>query len=219
MKFWAELGTLIDKEVRLEWRQKYAIGGVILYVCSSIFVVYIAILRPRPEVWNALFWIIALFGSVNAVTKSFTQENAARQLYFYQLANPLAVIVAKIIYNFIFLSLLQLLAYAVLSVLTIHPVKDMGAFFVCLGLGSSAFSITFTFISAIAAKTNNAATMLAILSFPVVIPILITLIKLSANALRLINDTSVWRDIVILLAIDVILLALSSILFPLLWRD
>jgi heme exporter protein B len=60
---------------------------------------------------------------------------------------------------------------------------------------------------------------MAILSFPLVIPILMTLVKISANALRLINDTSIDQDVLILVAIDLILVGLALLLFPFLWRD
>jgi heme exporter protein B len=86
-------------------------------------------------------------------------------------------------------------------------------------LGSVGFSITFTFVSAISAKADNNATLLAVLSFPLVIPILMTLVKLSANAIGLINDTGVGQDLLILVAIDLILLGLTILLYPFLWRD
>ncbi|MCB0593491.1 MAG: heme exporter protein CcmB, partial [Phaeodactylibacter sp.] len=92
-------------------------------------------------------------------------------------------------------------------------------FFLALLLGSVGFSITFTFIAAISSKADNNATLMAILSFPLVIPILMTLIKLSANALRLMQDTAVQNDILILLAIDLMLLGVGLALFPFLWRD
>jgi heme exporter protein B len=57
------------------------------------------------------------------------------------------------------------------------------------------------------------------LSFPVVLPILLTLVRLSSIALRLMQDTSYTKDIINLLAIDVILLTLTYILFPFIWRD
>jgi heme exporter protein B len=60
---------------------------------------------------------------------------------------------------------------------------------------------------------------MAILSFPIIIPIILTLIKLSANALRLMQDTAVWKDIATLLAIDLILISMTFFLFPFLWRD
>ena len=96
---------------------------------------------------------------------------------------------------------------------------ETGLFLMAIFLGSSGFAITFTFVAAISAKADNNSTLLAILSFPLVIPILMTLIKLSANALALLNDTSFGNDILILLGIDLLLLGVALVLFPFLWRD
>lgn len=214
-----EAGFLFRKDLRLELRSSYAISGILLYVFSTIFIVYISFRRAPPDVWNTLFWIIILFASVSAVVKSFVQENSARQLYYYSLANPVSIILSKIVYNVFLLLLLSLLTWAGFSFVAGSPVKDTGQFFLALLLGSVGFSITFTFISAISSKADNNATLMAILSFPLIIPILLTLIKLSANALRLMQDTGVQKDILILLSIDLLLLGLAIVLFPFLWRD
>ncbi len=219
MTFLNEIGYLLRKDIMLEWRQKYTLGGIILYVTTTVFVINLSFEKTiNPDVWNALFWIIALFASVNAVVKSFIQENSARQLFYYQLANPIAVIFSKIIYNILILLILNILTYVMLSLMVGNPVASPPQYFLAIFLGSVGFSITFTFISAIAAKANNAATMMAILSFPVVLPILITLIKLSKSAIRL-TDTAWARDVWALCSIDLILVALCFLLFPFLWRD
>lgn len=219
MNLFAQIYFLLQKEGRLEWRQKYAISGILLYVFSTVFIVYTATIQVQPNVWNPLFWIIVLFASVNAVVKSFVQESGKRELYYYQLVNPVAIILSKIIYNSLLLMVLSLLSWGAFSLVTINPVKDAGMFFLALLLGGIGFSITLTFVSAIAAKANNSATLLAILGFPLVIPILLTLLKISANALRLIQDTAVGTDFLILVAIDILLLGLAVIMFPFLWRD
>ncbi len=219
LPLWKSVVALVRKEFTLELRQRYALGGILLYVVSTVFVTYLAFMKIRPDVWNVLFWIISLFASVNAVVKSFVQENNARQLYFYQIANPTAFILAKIIYNSTLLFVLNTLQFGALSLAVGNPVKDMGLFFQILLMASLSFGIALTFTSAIAAKSNNAATMTAILSFPIVIPILSTLIKLSATALRLLQDTAYQEDFVNLWAIDAILLGLCLVLFPYLWRD
>ncbi len=214
-----EITFLLHKDLRLELRSSYAISGILLYVFSTIFIVYISFRKVQPEVWNALFWIIILFASVSAVVKSFVQENSARQLYYYSLAHPVSVILSKIIYNILLLLVLSLLTWLGFSFVAGNPVKDTAQFFLALLLGSAGFSITFTFISAISSKADNNATLMAILSFPLIIPILLTLIKLSANALRLMQDTAVGTDILILLSIDLLLVGLAIVLFPFLWRD
>lgn len=211
--------TLLRKEIVLEFRQRYAISGIVLYVFSMIFVVYVASIRVLPPVWNILFWLIVLFASINAVVKSFVQESGARQLYYYQIADPSMLLLAKIVYNTLLLFVLSGLAYGAYSVVAGNPVKDPGLFWLVLVLGSLGFSIAFTFIASIAARANNSATLMAILSFPVVLPILLTLIRLSQIALRLIQDTSYKKDIINLLAIDAILVALTFVLFPFVWKD
>lgn len=211
--------TLLRKEFVLEFRQRYAISGIVLYVFSMIFVVYVASIRVLPPVWNILFWLIVLFASINAVVKSFVQESGARQLYYYQIADPSMLLLAKIVYNTLLLFVLSGLAYGAYSVVAGNPVKDGGLFWLVLVLGSLGFSIAFTFIASIAARANNSATLMAILSFPVVLPILLTLIRLSQIALRLLQDTSYQKDIINLLAIDAILIALTFVLFPFVWKD
>lgn len=219
MQLLAEIIHLIKKEILLEWRQKYAIGGILLYVVSTVFIVFIVSIDIPNAVWNILYWIIILFASVNAVVKSFVQENSNRQLYYFQLAQPLAIILSKIIYNIFLLLLLSLLTYGAMIIFYENPVKNILLFLAILFLGSIGFSITLTFVSAIASKADNSATLMAVLSFPLIIPILGTLMALSSNALGLVHDTAYLNDILILLAIDGILLGLVVILFPFLWKD
>jgi heme exporter protein B len=211
--------TLLHKEFLLEFRQRYALSGIVLYVFSMVFVVYIASIKVQAQVWNILFWLIVLFASINAVVKSFVQESGSRQLYYYQVADPSMLLLAKIIYNTLLLLTLSGLSFGAYSLVAGNPVKDMPLFCLTVALGSVGFSIAFTFIASIAAKANNSATLMAILSFPVILPILLTLIRLSQIALRLIQDTSYKRDIINLLAIDAILLTLTFVLFPFIWKD
>lgn len=202
----------------LEWRQKYALSGILLYVCSTVFIIYLSFLQIPARTWNAVFWIILLFAAVNAVTKSFIGENGNRQMYYYSLANPTALILAKIIYNSCLLFLIGSLTFILLSVMGGAPVKNLPLFGLVLLLGSIGFSAAFTFLAGISAQANNGATLLAVLGFPVILPILITDIRLSAIALELFKDTGYWKDLLVLLSIDVILITLSLILFPYLWR-
>jgi heme exporter protein B len=214
-----QIPVLITKELLLEWRSKYAIGGILLYVLSTVFVVYNGFIRVAPQTWNALFWIITLFTSVNAVTKSFVAKNGNRQLYYYTIADPTAVIFSKIIYNAFLLLGLNLLTYAVFGLVAGDPVRDKWLFLGGLCLGSLGMGGALTLVSAIAAKARNTSTLMAILSFPIIIPILVSLIKITASAIGLITDTSVGEDLWILAIIDAMLLALAYLLFPYLWRD
>ncbi|MEK7253890.1 MAG: heme exporter protein CcmB [Bacteroidota bacterium] len=214
-----EILFLLRKEFTLEWRQKYAISGILLYVLSTVFIIYISFQQVSPQVWNVLFWVIMLFASVNAVVKSFVQESGHRQLYYYQLANPLAILLSKMIYNALLLLALSFLTFGAMGFVAGNPIQEAGQFSLALLLGSLGFSITFTFVSAIASKADNASTLMAILSFPLIIPVLLVLVNLSAHAIGLLQGTTLMRDVMLLGAIDLLLVALAMVLFPYLWRD
>jgi heme exporter protein B len=210
---------LFLKEIKLEVRNKYALGGILLYVVSTIFISYLSFKRIiNPATWNALFWIILLFASVNAVSKSFISETKGRLLYIYSIASPQSVIIAKIFYNCILISILSLLCFTVYSLFIGNIIQDLALFILTLLLGSVGFASLLTMVSAIAAKTNNNFTLMAILSFPIIMPLLIVLIKLSKNA---IDGLDVWdsNGLLILLFLNVIIITSSYLLFPYLWRD
>jgi heme exporter protein B len=214
-----QVKTLVAKDLTLEWRSKYAMNSVLLYVVSTVFVCYQAFQSVDTLIWNALFWIILLFASINAIGRSFSQESPYRQLYYYSIAGPKAIIVSKIIYNILLMVFLAIVAYVVYSLIFKNPVGDPLLYFVAVFLGGVSFATVFTMVSGISSKTGNSSTLMAILSFPVIIPLLIVLIKLSQNALMGLERSISYREIAVLLAINIITVTVSLLLFPYLWRD
>ncbi|MDB5031241.1 heme exporter protein CcmB [Mucilaginibacter sp.] len=227
MKLIDQTWELFKKEVVLEWRSKYAFNGVLLYVVSTVFVCYISFsLTPGFDkstgykvVWNVLFWIIILFASVNAIAKSFVQESKSRLLYYYSIASPHAIILSKTIYNILLMSLLSILALIVYLVFFNNTIGDPLFYFITVLLGSVSFSTVFTMISAIASKAGNNGTLMAILSFPVIIPVILILIRLSKSAMDGIERSLSYGNIGVLCLINVIVMATALLLFPYIWRD
>ena len=219
MDLFSQVKFLIRKEILLEWRSKYALNGILLYVVSTIFVCYLSFRQTDPVTWNALFWIIMLFASINAISKSFVQESRGRQLYYYTLASPQAIILSKIIYNTFLMLLLATTALAVYSLVFKNTLGDPLLYFVSVLIGSLSFSTVFTMISAIASRAGNNGTLMAILSFPVIIPLLMLLIKFSKNAMDGLDPSVSLDEIGVLAAINVIVITVSLLLFPYLWRD
>lgn len=215
-----ELKALLTKEIKLEFRNKYALNGILLYVISTVFVSYLSFKQiVNPTTWNALFWTIMLFASINAVSKSFMQDSKGILLYYYTLASPQAIILSKIIYNSILMLCISLICYFFFSVFIGNIVQNQVLFISTLALGSIGISSILTLISAIAAKTNNNFSLMAVLSFPILVPLLITLIKVSKDAVDGLDFSITYKYLLVLSALDLIVLALSYMLFPYLWRD
>ena len=219
MNLFEQIKALVIKDIVLEWRSRYALNSILLYVVSTVFVCYQAFKSVDTFVWNALFWIILLFASITAMGKSFSQETQHRYLYYYALTNPKAIIIAKICYNTLVMLLISVIAFAVYGTIFNNPIGDLPLYILAVVLGSISFSTVFTMVAGISAKTGNNHAIMAILSFPVIIPLLIVLIKLSHNALEGLDRASSYGEIVVLFAINVITIAISLLLFPYLWRD
>ncbi|WP_199141554.1 heme exporter protein CcmB [Pedobacter sp. ASV12] len=211
---------LIRKEILLEWRSKYALNGVLLYVVSTVFVCFLSFVSIPKLTWNALFWIIMLFASINAIAKSFMQESRGRHLYIYTLVSPVALIIAKTVYNSLLMVGLTLIALLFYSMVFNFPTgADVLMYLVAAVLGSLSFATIFTMVSAIASKAGNGGMLMAILSFPVIIPVLIVLIKLAKNAIDGLDRSVSLDDIGLMLVINALVMTASLLLFPYLWRD
>ena len=215
-----QIKHLIKKEMLLEWRNKYALNGVLLYVVSTVFVCYLSFVTVEKLTWNALFWIIMLFASINAVAKSFLQESKGRHLYIYTLVSPISLIIAKTVYNSLLMIVLTIIALLFYSMVFEFPEgTDILMYLVAAVVGSLSFATIFTMVSAIASKAGNGGMLMAILSFPIIIPVLIVLVKLAKNAIDGLDRSVSLDDVGLLLLINAMVMGVSLILFPYLWRD
>jgi heme exporter protein B len=210
--------TLFKKDLLLEIRQQYSFYGVLLYIGATIFVLYMAIETPESNVWNGLFWVIQLFISVNAVAKSFLQESRGRMLYFYSIAGPRDFVLAKLLFNSLLMLLMSLLSLALFSLFLGNPIQKAGAFIGIVLLGGWSLSLVFTFLAAIAAKAQQNAAIMAILGFPLIIPQLLLLMRLSNAAFNESMAIPV-TTVLLLIALDTMVILLAVILFPFLWKD
>lgn len=216
-----EIRELFRKDLMLELRQKYAINGILLYVLSTIFVAQLCFGRVIDEnTWIALFWIILLFAAFNAVSKSFVQESASRRLYYFMLAPAVAVVVSKMLYNATLMVVLGLLSLLIFIVFMGFPVFNLALFLPAFILGCFGLASALTMVSAIASRSGNNAALMAILGFPVVIPLLLLLINASSFSLKkTLLTVDILKNLSSILLIDVVIVTLAVILFPYLWRD
>lgn len=215
--------TLIEKDFKLELRRKSVISGIGLYLLSLTFISYITFsLRTNTineATWSALFWLTILFSVVNSVAKSFIGEKRGLALYYYSIASPQVVILSKIVYNTILCFVIAILGYVLFYIFIGGHVKDHLTFFLTLVLASTGLSASLTFISGISAKANNSHILMAVLSFPVVISVLLLSIKVTKNVMDGLDRWSSYDELLNLLAINCILSALAYVLFPYIWRS
>lgn len=215
-----EIKYLLWQELKLENRQRFAFNGILLYVISTVYVVYISTKGDiQSQTWVSLFWLIMLFASANALQKSFVRENSNRYLYLYTLSSPQGVIISKIIYNCMLTGVVSLLTWLVYSVLMGDAVSNKWLFLCSLWLGNTGIASLFTFISSISSKSSQNSTLVAVLGFPVLLPLLLTLLRLCNASVMGVSVADAQNYLYVLLALTVIIWAMAYLLFPYLWRE
>lgn len=137
----------------------------------------------------------------------------------YSIASPGSIIFSKILYNYILSALLAASAFALFTAFLRNQVLDIGTFALGSFLGAGALSSTLTTVSAIASKTNNSNVLMAVLGFPIVIAIILSVVKITRNAIDDLDWSISQPDLLVLLAINALVIAVSYLLFPYIWRS
>lgn len=221
--FAKQLTHLLKHEFLIEMKQKHFISSIVLYIISTIFVCSLSFTSiAETSIWNGLFWIIILFSLTNAISKSFLNENSDKQIFLYTLINPRVLILGKIIYNLLLSIVLVLISFFVFNFfIQSNGLENMNysMFLLAVVLGSTSISSTLTMVSAIASKTNNNIGILSILAFPILIPSLLLSIQFSNLAILGGDFEMASQFIVFLSLINLLIVILSFLLFPYLWRE
>jgi len=136
------------------------------------------------------------------------------------MAPPSAVYFGKLLFNTVLvvgLNLLAVILYAVF--ISGFAIKTISIFIVTVGLGSLGLAAASTIIAAIIAKANTKGTLFPVLSFPMLLPLLLTVI----NATRLAAEGAFFSDAMgefrVLISYIVVVSTVSYLLFDYVWKD
>ena len=112
--------NILYKDIKIDLSLKHLFLSVALYLVSAIYIIYVTFDFSEIyefDIWISLFWIVVLFVSITSISKSFFHESHNRNYYYYYLFSPSELIIAKLIYNFIFLLILFFIAITFYSLL------------------------------------------------------------------------------------------------------
>lgn len=214
--------SLLKKELQVEIRSKSGLMSFLQFSFISLFLVSISMNAVASsmslELLVALFWVILFFTSLATLDKAFTRERERGTLLALQLYVPSqAVFIGKFLYNFIMvfgMSILLGVAFIILMDLTISHIPAIILVFL---LGTIGIAAAGTLLGALVSFSANDNYLFAIISFPIFLPIFLLLIQVTGAAIT--SPGLGIQDYGFIMAYDVILLAISSILFDYLWYE
>jgi len=210
---------IVKKEFLLEFREKYSYVSSLLYLTAITYVIFKVFGTLDGPTKTGLFWVVFLFTAINIIGSSFSSQGKKRKLSYYQLYDPVDLFMAKLLYNFIKLVLAGLLLTGLQALFSGSVPLSLGLFFKSLLLASAGLTSILCLVSAISSYSDNQNALVSILSLPLVVPVLLLAMRVSLVSEGFFNDPSTGKYLLMMGGIDLLMLSLSVIFIPLIWKS
>ena len=215
----AAVWAILRKECRSEWRTRYGLNAALLFAVTTLAVVSFAVgrLPDRTDLLAALLWVVLLFAALASLAHTFVREVEGRTLTLLRLvASPTAIALGKLLFNLLFLVVLEVVTVPLFLVLMGGPPVRWGPFVLILGLGSLALTTTTTLVGAVVSQTRGRGALFAAVS----LPLLMVVLAAGVSGLRAQWDGNpVVTEARLLAAYAAVVLGASVLLYDHLWED
>jgi len=214
--------AVLAKDIRLELRNRYALNAILMFGITTLTVVSFALGQSglKPSVLGALYWIVLFFSAMSGLAHVFIREEEAGTALLLRLkGDPDPVFLGKLMFNVLLLTLMTIVVTPIFFAFTDTPSDNIGEFTVLIVLGLIGLSGATTLVAAIIARASSRGALFAVLSFPVLMPLLLVLVKASQKVLIGSGLGNILTEIQFLIAYAVIMSVGSFLLFKFVWRD
>lgn len=218
--YMSKIRPLITRFFQQELRNSNALFSLGLYLLGITYLIYLlGGNNAADSTWNTLLWVVVFFGTVSQASRSFDFESGDYFFYFQTLVGPGPTIIAKLVFNATYMSVLSFLTWGLFSVFYGNTVFSPLLFAAGLLLGCIGFSVVLTLTNGIAQRTNGNATLSIVLAIPLLFPILKLTSALNVQAMVGVPFIDVLDLLGALAALDIAIGLLAYLLFPYLWQD
>ncbi len=214
--------AVFAKDARLELRSRFAVNTLLMFVLSSLLLVLFAVGQTptSPRVQSALLWVILTFAAAVGLGRAFIAEEERGTVLLLQLNAPgSAVYAGKLLFNLVLVLAINVLAVAVFLLLMGLEVRLPGLLVATLLLGSVGLSGATTFLSALIARTAAQGPLLPVLAFPLLIPLLLSVVSATRIALAGPSWTPALDELMTLLGFAGVTITGAFLLFDFVWQD
>ncbi|MFT4599818.1 MAG: ABC-type transport system involved in cytochrome c biogenesis permease component, partial [Arenicella sp.] len=160
-----------------------------------------------------------IFGVVQNIGRSFLMENKGSLLYYKFLVDSRAIIISKILYQFLINAFFLVVLTALMSFWLPQSIPHLWEYIVTALLFTLCNSAVFTFNSALALGAKNSSLVAMILSLPLLIPSLLVSLKSASKAISPLDNLNYIQDWGVLLLLLIMQLVLSVVLFKYVWEE
>jgi len=214
--------ALFLKDFKSELRTRYSLNALIMFAVVTLTAVSFSIgmFSLSSKVKASLFWIVIFFSAMSGLAQVFIKEEESKTSTLLKLvASAETIFAGKLLYNFILLFFLELIVVPLFIVMLGLEILNLWLFFCVLVLGSLGLVCATTIIAAIVAKASIKGALFAVLSFPILLPLLVTLIDGTNLASEGASFGQGLGDLQILISYAVVMFVASFLLFDFVWEE
>ena len=210
----------LAKDLRLEWRTKDSLNGM-LFFALLVVVVFSLAFDPTAyptiarQISGGLLWVGLLFAAMTSLNASWARETHNHVLEAHRLspAPPSALFLGKALANFLFVTAVELVLAPVFAIFyNLHPLGQTALLAAILPLGTWALVSNGTFFAALGLRARNRDLLLPMVLVPIAMPALLAMIQGTTAILTGDFLPNLWLKV--LIAYDIIFTTACLLLFP-----
>ena len=213
------IAAILRKECRSEWRTRWGLNAALLFSVTALTAVSFAVgrLSDRTDVLAGLLWVVLLFAALASLSHAFVREVEGHTLSLLRrVASPLEIAIGKLLFNVLFLLVLEVVTIPLFLVFMGAPPPRWGTFLGLLAAGSAALALSSTLIGALIAQTRGRGALFAGVSFPLLLPVLAAAVRGTRTQWQNLPATGELR---LLIAYTAALLGVGVLLVDHLWEE
>jgi heme exporter protein B len=227
VSFAADSITILQKDLRIEWRRKERLTPMVFFVLLVLLVFNFSFELGGPSVRNigaGVLWSAFVFASLLGLNRTFAVERHNDTMDALRLApvSGASLFAGKVAGNFLFLAAVELIGLPIFALFfNLAPGLYLLPLGVVLFLGSICLAAVGTFFAAVSDQSRLQDLMLPLLVIPVVVPALISCVEATDLVLAqsgLAMGTfkwvpGLWRHMQMLVVYAVVFMTISLMLF------
>ncbi|MBN1300080.1 MAG: heme exporter protein CcmB [Melioribacteraceae bacterium] len=215
--------ALFKKDWQSELRTRYAINALAMFILVTISVILFSIGQENISEYltGGLLWVVIFFSAMSGLSRAFvSEEERGTTLTLQLIAKPSTIFSGKLLFNVLLVFIMNT-AITILFFLLFESfiIRDSGTFIPSFILGNIGIAVSSTIIAAIISKASSKGTLYPVLSFPILLPLILTLLELTKFSIdgQPLDESLI--ELTVLFSYDMIMLTAGYMLFDFIWKD
>jgi heme exporter protein B len=214
--------AVLRKDLRIEFRTRYAYSALVMFAVTTLVTVSFSVgsFALENDLAAALLWIILFFSAMAGLSRTFVHEEETGTATALKLAaEPEPVFLGKLLFNVVLLFSLAILVIPLFLVMLNLSVAMLPGFAAVMMLGCMGLAGASTILAAIVSKAGAKGSLLTVLAFPVLLPLLIGAINGTRTTMSGAAPGLLRPDLNLLFFYNGVAIVASLLLFEYVWNE